>query len=195
MKKLLHVGCGPKTKESLKGFQSWHEVRLDIDPSVKPDILGTLTDMQGAETGGFSALYSSHNIEHVFPHEVPMVLKEFHRVLDDEGFVVITCPDLQSVGAELAAGRLIDPLYVSAAGPISAIDILYGHRGYMANGNHYMAHKSGFTSPVLASLFREAGFAQTFGAAIPQQYAIWMLAFKKPQSQKMLEEMAQTYLP
>jgi ubiquinone/menaquinone biosynthesis C-methylase UbiE len=194
-KYFLHVGCGPHSKINLKGFESWHEVRLDIDPLVYPDIVGTLTDMSGAKTSGFGALYSSHNIEHVYPHEVPTVLKEFHRVLDDDGFVVITCPDLQSVGAQLAMGRLIEPLYESPAGPISALDIIYGHRGFIANGNHYMAHKSGFTFPVLSRLFSEAGFAQTYGAAMPQTYDIWMLAFKKFQSDKKLLEMAKKYLP
>ena len=195
MKKFLHVGCGPQRKNNLKGFENWEEVRLDIDPQVNPDIVGTLIDMKGANSESFSALYSSHNIEHVFPHEVPVVLKEFHRVLDNDGFVVITCPDLQSVGAQLASGKLIEPLYESPAGPISAIDIIYGHRGFIANGNHFMAHKSGFTFPVLSALFSEAGFAQTFGAAIPQSYEIWLLAFKSTQSEKTLEDMARKYLP
>lgn len=195
MKKFLHVGCGPLKKNNLKGFSNWEEVRFDIDPQVAPDIVGSLTDMSEAKTGSFSALYSSHNIEHVFPHEVPVVLKEFYRVLDDDGFVVITCPDLQSVGAQLAKGHLIEPLYESPAGPIAAIDILYGHRGFIANGNHFMAHKSGFTAPVLSMLFNAAGFSETFGGAIPQNYEIWMIAFKKPQSQIKMEEFAQQYLP
>lgn len=195
MNNFLHVGCGPQTKKNLKGFESWDEVRLDIDPLVNPDIVGTLTDMNGANTGAFGAVYSSHNIEHVFPHEVPTVLKEFHRVLGDDGFVVITCPDLQSVGAQLATGNLTESLYESDAGPISAMDIIYGHIGLIAKGNQYMAHKSGFTFPVLSELFSEAGFVQTYGAAIPQTYAIWMLAFKKSQSENKLKEMAKQYLP
>lgn len=195
MNNFLHVGCGHKTKFDIKGFDSWEEVRLDIDPLVNPDIVGTLTDMNSALTGGFGALYSSHNIEHVFPHEVPIVLTEFYRVLNDEGFVVITCSDLQSVGVQLATGNLLEPLYESAAGPISAIDIIYGHRGFIANGNHYMAHKSGFTFPVLSALFYQAGFAETFGAAIPQNYEIWMIAFKKCQSEKVKLEMAEIFLP
>ena len=195
MKKFLHVGCGPKRKSDLKGFDTWEEVRLDIDPKVNPDILGSLTDMREANTGGFDALYSSHNIEHIFPHEVPIALKEFYRVLGDDGFVVITCPDLQSVGAALASGHLVEPLYESALGPISAIDIIYGHRALIANGNHFMAHKSGFTFPVLSVLFAEAGFAQTFGAAIPQNYEIWMIAFKKSPSQSTMEEIAKQFLP
>ena len=30
------------------------------------------------------AIFSSHNIEHVYPHEVEKVLKEFLRVLSDD---------------------------------------------------------------------------------------------------------------
>jgi len=195
MKFFLHVGCGKQNKNNLKGFQNWEEVRLDIDPLVNPDIVGSLTDMKGAKSGNFGAIYSSHNLEHVFPHEVPIVLKEFHRVLEDDGFVVITCPDLQSVGAKLADGQLLEPLYESEGGPISAIDIIFGHRGFIEKGNHYMAHKSGFTFPVLSMLFREAGFEEIFGAAIPQNYEIWIIAFKKLKSEKTKLEMAQRYLP
>ena len=38
MKKVLHVGCGPQNKNSLKGFNNpfWEEIRLDIDKDVKP---------------------------------------------------------------------------------------------------------------------------------------------------------------
>ena len=58
-----------------------------------------------------------------------------------------------------------------------------------------MAHKSGFTFPVLSMLFREAGFEEIFGAAIPQNYEIWIIAFKKLKSEKTKLEMAQRYLP
>ena len=32
--------------------------------------------MSAVETNSVDAIYSSHNIEHVFPHEVPIVLKD-----------------------------------------------------------------------------------------------------------------------
>ena len=85
MKTFLHVGCGPQTKAHIqKGFNTtrWHEVRFDIDPNMKPDIVGAMTDMSLVPTASMDALYSSHNIEHVFAHEVPIALKEFHRVLN-----------------------------------------------------------------------------------------------------------------
>ena len=122
----LHVGCGGASKKHLKGFNSdeWKEIRFDIDKKVNPDIVGTLTDMSLVESSSVDAIYSSHNIEHIYPHEIPRALKEFHRVLKPEGIVVITCPDLQTVCEAVAKDKLVEPLYVSPAGPISAIDIL-----------------------------------------------------------------------
>lgn len=195
MKQFLHVGCGPQRKTHIKGFSSWDELRYDIDPAVEPDFIGSLTDMAQVRSASVDAVYSSHNIEHLYPHEVPLAVREFHRVLREDGFVVIVCPDLQSVGMELAKGRLLEPLYESSAGPISAIDILYGHRQWLAQGNMYMAHKSGFTYPVLSDVFREAGFAATYGGAIAESYALWMLAFKAPTSAQAMEDAGRIFLP
>ena len=92
-KTLLNVGCGPVGRiHGFKGFEGWNEVRLDIDPAVEPDVLGTMTDMSAVATGSVDAIVSSHNIEHLYPHEVPQALAEFLRVLKDDGLVLITCP-------------------------------------------------------------------------------------------------------
>lgn len=160
----LHVGCGQKRQaQTTRGFAgaNWRELRLDIDPAVQPDIVGTMTDMAGVPDASCDALYSSHNIEHLYPHEVPVALREFRRVLKPTGFVVITCPDLQSVCEEVVADRLTDPAYQSPAGPIAAIDMLYGHRAALARGNLFMAHRCGFTAKVLAATLRQGGFAAT----------------------------------
>ena len=99
MKTFLHVGCGPQNKSHINGFNNdnWKEIRFDIDKNVNPDIVGTLTDMRLVGTGSVDAIYSSHNIEHIYPHEVEVALREFYRVLKDDGMVVLRCPDLQSV--------------------------------------------------------------------------------------------------
>lgn len=152
MKHLLHIGCGPKRKDkTTAAFNTpdWHEIRLDIDPAVQPDVIGTMTDMAAVASESVDAIFSSHNIEHLYPHEVPLALKEFLRVLKPDGFFVVTCPDLQSVCALVAQGKLTEAAYQSPAGPIAAIDILYGHRPAMARGNLFMAHRCGFTQQVL----------------------------------------------
>ena len=196
-KKFLHVGCGPQTKTGLKGFDSveWEEIRFDIDANVNPDIIGSLTDMRQVDDQSVDAVYSSHNIEHVFAHEIPTVLREFRRVLRADGIVVITCPDLQSVCAAVANDRLLEPLYVSPAGPISAIDILYGHRGFIAGGNTYMAHKCGFTLSTLQSCFIEAGFANTAGGRRPDAFDLWLVAFKAVISAPEMQGIAARFLP
>ena len=60
--KVLHVGCGGYAPEKLhlrfRGAD-WHEVRLDIDPDAKPDIVASMTDMAGVQTGSMNAVFSS----------------------------------------------------------------------------------------------------------------------------------------
>ncbi len=192
-KTMLHVGCGPKRLHNLTpGFNdgTWREVRLDIDERHKPDVLGTITDMSSVADNSMDALYSSHNIEHVFPHEVVIVLREFRRVLKPSGFAVITCPDIQCLGEALAAGRLMEPLYGSGMGPISPIDILYGHRASIEKGQHYMAHKTAFTAQSLNDELRQAGFA-AIGISKRWQGAtnLWVVATKEPQPVEALRDM------
>jgi predicted SAM-dependent methyltransferase len=161
MKSFLHVGCGPKRKDrTTQGFNTpeWHEIRLDIDPLAEPDVIGTMTDMSAVASESVDAVYSSHNIEHLYPHEVPLALAEFLRVLKPGGFFVVTCPDLQSVCALIAEDKLTEAAYSSPAGPIAPIDILYGHRPAMANGNLFMAHRCGFTQKVLTGTLQSCGF-------------------------------------
>ena len=61
-----------------------------------------MLDMAAVQSESMDALYSAHNIEHVYAHEVPVVLTEFLRVLKPTGYLVITCPDLQTVCALVA---------------------------------------------------------------------------------------------
>ena len=111
MKTFLHVGCGHTRKnETTKGFNTagWTELRLDIDASVAPDIIGTMTDMTAVASESVDAIFSSHNIEHLYPHEVPIALAEFLRVLKPDGFLVVTCPDLQEVCRLVAEDKLLE---------------------------------------------------------------------------------------
>ncbi len=94
MKTLLNVGCGHSNISKLLGFNDsdWKEIRLDIDEKVKPDIVGTLTDMSLVETSSIDAIYSAYNIDHIYAHEVPVAFKEFYRVLSEDGIVVLIHP-------------------------------------------------------------------------------------------------------
>lgn len=181
MKTLLHVGCGHNRKaHTTPGFNTpeWQEIRLDIDQSVQPDILGSMTDMSVVEDKAIDAIFSSHNIEHLYPHEVPLALAEFVRVLQPDGFAVITCPDLQSVCALVADNKLTQTAYESPAGPIAPLDILYGHRPSLQQGKLYMAHRCGFTKDVLGHTLGYAGFQTVATIARAQRLDLWAFASK-----------------
>ncbi len=50
----LHVGCGGKRQDqTTRGFArpEWRELRLDIDPAVAPDLVGTMTEMAAMRRG------------------------------------------------------------------------------------------------------------------------------------------------
>ena len=198
MPKFLHVGCGQKRKEqTTQGFNSsdWEEIRFDIDKNVSPDLIGTILDMENVETGSVDAIYSSHNIEHVYPHEVAIALNEFARVLTPEGFVVITCPDLQSVCKLVSEDKLLQPAYNSPAGPITPLDILYGHRPAIQRGNYYMAHKCGFTLNAMIATLKGHGFASVAGLRREAHYDLFAIGFKDHISDSALREAASEHFP
>lgn len=200
MPNFLHVGCGPKRKDrTTRGFNTpeWTEIRLDIDASVQPDVIGTMTDMSAVATESVDAIYSSHNIEHLYPHEVPVALAEFLRVLRDDGFFVVTCPDLQSVCALIAEDKLTDAAYTSPAGPIAPLDILYGHRPAMAQGNLYMSHRCGFTQKVLSGTLQSCGFRSvaTMARGRAPFFDLFALASKSERPEGEMRELAGLHFP
>ena len=163
MKTVLHVGCGPENPEKLPAvFRSleWREVRLDIDPDVAPEIIGSITDLSMIDSGSVDAIWSSHNVEHLYAHEVPIALREFRRVLKADGFALILVPDIEKAARLIAEGKLEEPAYMSPAGPITPLDTVYGLGRAIAEGNHFMAHRTGFSPNRLGRLLVEAGFVQ-----------------------------------
>jgi SAM-dependent methyltransferase len=162
-KVVLHVGCGPREPEGLhERFRTpdWWELRLDVDPECRPHIIANIIDMPEVSSESVDAVWSSHNIEHVFTHEVPKVFGEFLRVLKPGGSLLVTTPDLQLAAERIARGRLEDPLYEAQAGSITPLDMVYGHAGYVAEGFQYMAHRTGFTARTLERKLRDAGFSK-----------------------------------
>ena len=117
-----------------------------------------MTDMSSVLSESVDAVFSSNNIKHLYPHEVPVDLSEFLRVLKPDGFAVNTCPDLQAVCALVEEDKLTEPTYTSPAGPIAPLDILYGQLPPLERGNLYMAHRCGFTGKVLSGTLIASDF-------------------------------------
>ena len=156
--KVLNVGCGLAPIHHT--FEGWEEVRLDIDPDVKPDIVVDMLDMSVMDWDSYDAVYSSHTLEHLYAHEVPVALSQFMWVLRPGGLVCIGVPNLQAIAIEISQGNLEGILYESPAGPIAAIDCVYGYRKFLEAGNVHQAHKTGFTPQTLADKMKAAGFTK-----------------------------------
>jgi SAM-dependent methyltransferase len=189
-KSVLHVGCGHYDPRKLPAFfrtEEWKELRVDIDERAQPDIVADMRDLSQLPDAHVDAVYSSHNVEHLYPHDVPVALKEFRRVIKPDGFALITLPDLQAVAKLVAEGRLDEPAYISPAGPIAPHDILYGYRPDMAKGNLFMAHRTGFTAKTLGQALVNAGFAMVTVQRNPALFNLWAIAFTSKQSDEQLK--------
>lgn len=160
---VLHVGCGPAAAGRLHAWFSpdaWNELRVDVDPAVRPDMVASITDLSVIHDGEVDAIWASHVLEHLADHDVPVALREMTRVLKPDGFALVTSPDIVTAARAIVAGRLEDVMYVSPAGPVAALDVLYGFRPALKRGRRYMAHRTAFTEGRLGRMMVEAGFAE-----------------------------------
>lgn len=198
MRTVLHVGCG---RTPLAAYTSrfpadqWREIRLDIDAAAAPDIVADMRDMSMVASGSVDALFSANNLEHVHFCEVPTVVSEFARVIKDGGFAVITVPDLQAIARLVADDRLTDAAYMSQAGPIRAMDMLFGLQSEIGLGKVFMAHKCGFTLSVLLEALAANGFARAGGLSRPALFDLWAIACKGWMADEDLQALASIYLP
>jgi len=184
---VLNVGCGPRQPDKLAPVfrdPGWRELRLDIDPDVEPDVVASLTDMRAVPDASVDAVWSSHNLEHLFAHEVPTALAEFRRVLKPQGFLLVTLPDLQAVAKVVADGNpdavLMRTRMNGAEGPpITALDILFGHDWWIERGRTFMAHRTGFTRQTLGRKLLDAGFG-TVAVRPGPAFDLWAVAAVQP---------------
>jgi len=109
---------------------------------------------------------------------------------------VVTCPDLQEVCRLVAEDKLLEPAYTAPAGPITPLDILYGHRPPMARGNLYMSHRCGFTEKVLIGTLRSCGFKTVASKRRAHPYYdLYAVATKADMQEADLRTLAAQHIP
>lgn len=196
-KTILHVGCGAANLRNLPSafYSGWDEIRLDVDETASPDVVGTAIDMREIPSGSVDAVFSSHTLEHLYAHEIPLALAEMQRVLRPNGFMVATVPDIQAAAQMIAEDRLFDVAYESPAGPITPFDILYSYRGFVGRDRPYMAHHGGFTLTTLQDAIHNVGFCSVIGLRRPAAFDLWVLASAEPVPEDVLIQLANSYLP
>lgn len=188
IRKVLNVGGNNKSIPIPSCFDGWQHDLLDIDPSGQPDIVCDARELWKLPPRQYDAIYCSHNLEHYFSHEVVNVLKGFKLLLKQDGFVYIKVPNLIGLMAQVLEDKmeLDDYLYDSPVGPITPLDVIFGHRKQIeASGVDFYAHKTGFSASLLQRILKSAGF--TFGYTLCNPLEITAFAFKLEPSSKLLE--------
>ena len=192
----LNIGSGAAGSglrpPGLRG-PDWTELRLDADPDVCPDILATAHDLQVVDSASVDAVFSSHCIEHLYLDQALPALREWKRVLREQGFLLLVCPDLQAAAEMIAQDRLFDEAYAG----ITPFDIVFSHQGLVAQGraagHHWMEHRSGYTLSSLTRLVSQAGFEGYAGLRLRPRFELWLLATVTPRSDEELRRLARQH--
>jgi predicted SAM-dependent methyltransferase len=189
-KRVLNAGSGSLSARQLHPVfreNQWQQVRFDIDPQTKPDVVGSITNMTELfPSGEFDAIWSSHSLEHLYAHEVSGALAEFKRILRPDGFALVTSPDLEAIAIFFLSHGLNHVAYTSAMGPITPHDMIFGHSGSIARGKTYMAHKTGFTCALLGQLLLDAGFPVVLAKS--EGFDLWALALMRNADKAEIQE-------
>jgi len=187
--RVLNVGGGDRAIPIPSQYDGWAHVLLDIDPRGNPDICCDARKLTTLDPAQFDAIYCSHNLEHYYRHDAMKVLAGFRHVVKATGFAEIRVPDIQSVIHHVVdtGMDLGDHLYQSPAGPISALDVLYGlGREIEQSGQDFYAHKNGFTPKLLRSTLQTAGFASVQIIEIREIFELQAVAFQSEPTQAQL---------
>jgi len=155
-RRLLHLGCG--MAEAPPWLRDHHETRVDVDPAIPCDIHADVRDL--GYIGQYDVTYCCHMLEHLYPYDVDVALKEMLRVLRPGGFAMIIVPDLEGISPTH------EQVYECPDGPVTGHDMFYGYNGNIQL-NEYMAHHTGFVESTMSTVLETAGFSRHKTARLP----------------------------
>lgn len=174
-KVVLNIGSGG-TKLNFDCFNDYTEITYDADKSVNPDIVGDINNLTVFKNNSIDVVFASHILEHIYTHEVPDVVKNIYRIIKENGLAFLIVPNLKHLAKNLAEGKLDEVLYQSEAGPICALDMLYGASYELKNGKFFMAHKTGFTKELV---FKLLDFLNIQGYVLEVESNLFIVLSKK----------------
>ena len=157
----LNLGCGEDRRQgyiNVDAYVSSADLQMDVFDLPLDD-------------GVADEIFSSHMLEHLGKHEVPRVLKTWHRVLKPGGILRLNVPDLSWVVENWL--RLPEAQRWGWA-----LDTIFG---LQTHPGEY--HKTGFTADRIRGLLSWAGFAQVQVSHIDShgQRCLWVEA-KRPEA-------------
>jgi hypothetical protein len=161
-KTVLNVRCRyplrQKTHPHIHGPE-WREIRLDLDP--RPPRHHLLDHRYDAGRNRFSGrnLVFAQSRAPAAPRSAARTQGVLHSS-EATGFAAAGLSNLRQVAQLIVENRLEDRAYNSSSGPITPLDMIFGHLASLARGNSFMTHHIGFTARTLQRALVEAGFTE-----------------------------------
>lgn len=138
----LHIG-------GMAGAEGW-EI-LNVSPAPCVDHVGNANDLSRFANGTFSEIYASHVVEHLdYKFELAETLKEWFRVLEPGGRVMISVPDL-----DILAGLIISKGDLTVGERFFVMQMIFG--GHVDQHDY---HVVGLNQEFLAYFLGEAGYVK-----------------------------------
>lgn len=131
----LHLGCG---RRHIPGY-----VHIDVVDHPNVDHVSSIDNLSFLSDGSVDLIYNCHVLEHFKRREVHRVLREWHRVLRDDGILRISVPDF---------GALCE-VYLRTGDLGLVIGPVFGRQDYL-----YNIHYNCFDFGSLKRCLEESGF-------------------------------------
>lgn len=151
------IGRGEKLKLNMGAGEQRYRgyIGIDIVPGPACDLVHDLEEpLAFLPDGCCSHIFCSHTLEHLHMHRVPLVLKEWHRLLCDKGILWGYVPD------GLAAAQI----YIKADetddhwAHRKATEMLLGASSYDYTRGDEQTHHCAFTVRTLSGVLNAGGF-------------------------------------
>lgn len=135
----LNLGCGWDKRD---GY-----LNVDLQAFHEPDLVADVRDLHMLPDGHFEEIIAQDVLEHLTRADAPVALKEWARLLEDGGRLVLRLPDLLGLLRQLERATTREKL-------IELVQCLFGTQGY--EGDY---HLNGYTEALLRQELYLAGFA------------------------------------
>lgn len=140
MPRKLHIG-------GIKERDGW-EI-LNAQPGEGVSHVCDAINLSRFENETFAEIYASHILEHLdYTNDISLALKEWNRVLKQDGIVYISVPDL-----DILAGLFLEKENFTINQRFEIMRIIFG-----GHTDEYDFHQSGLNLEFLTVFLRDAGF-------------------------------------
>lgn len=121
---------------------------LNIQPGPHVDYVGSCTDLSQFDDQSVAEIYASHVLEHLdYTSELPHTLEEIHRLLQPDGKLHVSVPDLECLA------QLLSQPSLSAGDRFMVMRMMFG-----GQTDEHDYHKVGLTWEFLCHFLAQAGF-------------------------------------